>query len=172
MLDSFGRVLFTRWDHLQRDQLLDVDVLAGGACTYCATTFASEAASAAQVANREVFPEPRPDRTDLLAGKPYNGHLFNHFLPWMMNQDGTDLEIINHLGRHELQSYLSSGRNDDPNIEEFYGQYPRTNPNSIVNMFQLSEDPNTPGRYIGIDAPEFGSHASGQVIALRAAPST
>ncbi len=172
MLDSFGRVLFTRWDHLQRDQLLDVDVLDGGACTYCATTFANEAASATQVTNREVFPEPRPDRTDLLAGKPYNGHLFNHFLPWMMNQDGTGLEIINHLGRHELQSYLSSGRNDDPNIEEFYGQYPRTNPNSISNMFQLSEDPNTAGRYIAIDAPEFGSHASGQVIALRAAPST
>jgi hypothetical protein len=170
MLDSFGRVLFTRWDHLQRDQLFDIDILEGGACTYCATTFASEAVNAAQVANNEVFPEPRPDRTDLLAGKPFNGHLFNHFLPWMMSQDGSGLEIINHLGRQELHSYLPSGRNDDPNIEEFFGQYPRTNPNPIFNMFQLSEDPRTPGRYFGIDAPEFGSHASGQVVALRAGP--
>ncbi len=170
LLDSFGRIVFTRWDHLQRDQLFDIDILKGGACTYCATTFASEATTAAKVANREVFPEPRPDRTDLLTGTPFTGHLFNHFLPWMLNQDGTELEILNHLGRHELHSYLPGSRNDDPNVIEYYGQYPRTNPNAINNMFQLSEDPMTRGRYLGIDAPEFGSHASGQVIALRAAP--
>jgi Hydrazine synthase alpha subunit middle domain len=170
MLDSFGRVLFTRWDHLQRDQLFDSDILNGGTCTYCATTFASEAKTAVKVANSEVFPEPRPDRKDLLAGTPYTGHLFNHFFPWMMNQDGTQLETLNHLGRHELQSYIEGSRNDDPNVVEYYGQYPRTNPNPTSNMFQLSEDPRVPGRYLGIDAPEFGSHGAGQVIALRAAP--
>jgi hypothetical protein len=170
-LDSFGRVLFTRWDHLQRDQQFDTDILHGGACTYCATTFASEAKTALKVANLEVFPEPRPDRKDLLAGTPYTGHLFNHFLPWMMNQDGTELETLNHLGRHELHSYIAGSRNDDPNILEYYGQYPRTNPNSVENMFQLSEDPRVPGRYLGVDAGEFGSHGAGQVIAIKAAPS-
>ena len=26
-IDSFGRVIFTRWDHLQRDQQADTDVM-------------------------------------------------------------------------------------------------------------------------------------------------
>jgi hypothetical protein len=170
-IDSFGRVVFTRWDHLQRDQQADTDVLAGGACTYCPTTFTGESAAAARVSNSEVFPEPSSRRTDLLAGTPFTGHSFNHFLPWMMNQDGTDLELLNHLGRHELQAYIPRSRNDDPNLEDFYGQYPRTNQNSIGNILQLSEDPRTPGRYIGIDAPEFTTHGSGQLIALNAPPS-
>jgi hypothetical protein len=170
-IDSFGRVVFTRWDHLQRDQQADTDVTSGGACSYCPITFGTESVTAQKIANTEVFPEPRSSRTDLLAGTPFTGHAFNHFLPWMMNQDGTDLELLNHLGRHELQAYIPASRNDDPNLEDFYMQYPRTNQNSIGNIIQMSEDPRTPGRYIGIDAPEFTTHGSGQLIALNAAPS-
>jgi hypothetical protein len=37
-------------------------------------------------------------------------------------------------------------------------------------MFQIAEDPNRPGVYYGIDAPEFGTHAAGQVISMTAPP--
>jgi Hydrazine synthase alpha subunit middle domain len=173
LIDSFGRLIFTRWDHLQRDQLLDTDMINGGSCTYCAVTYASEAMNAGKTNNNEVFPEPRPDRADLLAGTPLNGHLFNHFLPWMMNQDGTGLEILNHLGRHELHSYIPMIRNDDPSLTEYYdGAYPRTNTNPITNFFQVSEDPLSLGRYLGIDAPEFGTHGAGQIVAMKLPPTT
>src|SRR4051794_22742331 len=65
-IDSFGRVIFTRWDHLQRDQQADSD--AGGG-TYGTFDYADESANAARLDQRvEVFPEPRSARTDLLAG--------------------------------------------------------------------------------------------------------
>ena len=50
----------------------------------------------------EVFPEPRKDRADLLAGTGLVGHDFNQFFPWQINEDGTEEETLNHVGRHEL----------------------------------------------------------------------
>ncbi|MCB0009379.1 MAG: hypothetical protein KDE04_23100, partial [Anaerolineales bacterium] len=97
-------------------------------------------------------------------------HSFNHFFPWMMNQDGTELETLNHIGRQELHDYINMSINDDPNIVEYYGQYPRFNENSIENMLQIKEDPTTPGDYIGTNAPEFQTHAAGQLVSLAAPP--
>src|SRR5262249_49116837 len=34
---------------------------------------------------------------------------------------------------------------------------------------QISEDPNTPGLFYGIDAPEFGTHSGGQIVSLTGA---
>lgn len=167
-VDSFGRLLFTQWDHLQRDQQADSDTYEAG--TYGTFNYESEAITAKATTSRsEVYPEPRADKA--AAGTVFPSHTFNQFFPWTMNQDGTESEVINHLGRHELHSYMGSGRNDDPNITEYYQQYPRVNPNPIENFFQIKEDPNTPGMYYGIDAPEFYSHGSGQVVALSAPPS-
>ena len=57
----------------------------------------------------EVFPEPRPNRTDLLAGTGLFGQTFNQFFPWQINEDGTAEETVNHVGRHELGgSYLNA----------------------------------------------------------------
>lgn len=169
-LDSFGRVIFTQWDHLQRDQQADSDALGGN--TYNTFNYSDESANATPNFNdrSEVFPEPRAVRTDLLAGTNLNGHRFNHFLPWQIFEDGTEGEILNHLGRHELHGYLASAINDDSNVIEYYGQYSRTNPNEIENMLQIKEDPLMPGRYYGVDAPEFGTHAAGQIIFLDAPP--
>jgi hypothetical protein len=100
-----------------------------------------------------------------------NKHDFNHFFPWTILEDGTEGETLNHLGRQELHSYLPSSLNDDPNVIEFFGQLPRVNQNSISNFFQIKEDPLKPGRYYGVDAPEFGTRAGGQVIFLDAPPS-
>jgi hypothetical protein len=171
-IDSFGRVIFTQWDHLQRDQQADADrANAGqGSGTNGTFNYASEAANAARLNNRdEVYPEPR-DETQL-TGTNLNRHTFNQFFPWMIFEDGTESEVVNHLGRHELAAYMNQSFNDDPNLIEYYEQYPRKNPNAISNMLQIKEDPSKPGRYFGVDAPEFYTHASGQIISLEAGPS-
>ena len=171
LIDSFGRVLFTQWDHLQRDQQADADAMGTG--NYGTFNYADESAAAARLTSRtEVFPEPRSTRTDLLAGTNLAGHSFNHFFPWQINEDGTESEVLNHLGRHELHGYIPSALTDDPNLVEYYGQYSRFNPNRAENLLQLAEDPQQPGRYYAIDAPEFGTHAAGQVIRFDAPPST
>lgn len=175
IVDSFGRIIFTQWDHLQRDQL--VDTSSSSNCydgrDFGMFNYADESAAAALLNDvTEVYPEPRPCRNDQLGGLPTNGHLFNHFFPWQMNQDGTELETLNHIGRQELHDYLRSGRNDDPNIIEYYGQFPRDNPNSMLNMLQIKESVSSPGTYIGVNAPEFHTHASGQLVSINGAVGT
>ncbi|HYN21334.1 MAG TPA: hypothetical protein VE078_10270, partial [Thermoanaerobaculia bacterium] len=171
ILDSFGRVVYTRWDHLQRDQQADSDDLEGN--QYGTFDYADEGAGAVRTSNRvEVFPEPRAARQDLLAGTNQEGHSFNHFFPWQINEDGTESEILNHLGRHELHEYFNRSLNDDDNLEEFIdGQSDRLNRNPLENFLQIQEDPAQPGRYVGVDAPEFGTHAAGRIVALDASPS-
>jgi len=79
-IDSYGRLIYVRWDHLQRDQQADSDVMdAAGFGTF---NYADESAGAARLNVRtEVFPEPRSSRTDLLAGTNLEGHSFNDFFP-------------------------------------------------------------------------------------------
>jgi hypothetical protein len=170
ILDSFGRIVFTQWDHLQRDQQADADA-EDPSEPYGTFNYADESAAAAILDDRsEVFPEPRAGREDLLAGTNLVGHSFNHFLPWQMHEDGAEGEILNHLGRHELHSYIPAAIEGDDNIIEYYGQYSRNNPNPILNLLQIRESPALPGVYYGTDAPEFGTHAAGQIISLSAAP--
>jgi hypothetical protein len=161
LVDSFGRLLFTRWDHLQRDQ--QDDVPANGTFDW-----ASEDAGAAILPTRtEIFPELRV----VQPGSGINGHSFNNFFPWEVAQDGTNAEFLNHLGRHEILRFFDRSFTTDPGIVEFNFQNPvRTNQNPIENLFQIVEDPVQPGRYLGIDAPEFDSHASGQLVRLSAPP--
>lgn len=174
IIDSFGRVLFTQWDHLQRDQQADADsdTPPGEQSPYGTFNWTSEAASSTPMFNNrdEIFPEPRAARPDLLAGTNLVGHSFNHFFVWQMNEDGSDMEIINHLGRHELHAYVPASINDDSNVFDYYGQLSRFNPNPINNMLQAKEDPTTPGRYYFIDAPEFQTHACGQLARIDAPP--
>jgi hypothetical protein len=177
ILDSFGRVVFTQWDHLQRDQQADGDANNGtgsncdGGSTYGTFNYSDESANAMILDDRsEIFPEPRACRGDLLAGTNLVGHSFNHFLPWQINEDGTESEILNHLGRHELHSYIAASISGDNKVVEYYGQLSRFNPNPILNLLQMRESSATPGLYYGIDAPEFGTHAAGQVISLNAPP--
>lgn len=170
-VDSFGRIIFSQWDHLQRDQQADADAIEGG--QYGTFNYTSELATSKIIRRREeLFPEPRSPRTDLLAGTPFNGHQFNQFFPWQMNQDGSAVETINHVGRQELGgSYMNAARHDDANITDDYGQYPRFNPNRIHNVMQISESPLQNGTYYAVDSPEFGTYASGQIIRFSAPPS-
>jgi hypothetical protein len=170
IVDSFGRVIFTRWDHLQRDQQADADATGGG--DYGTFNYSDESANALRLNNRdEVFPEPRAARPDLLAGTNLEGHSFNHFFPWQMNQDGTEPEVLGHIGRHELHDYFNRSINDDSNVREFIAANSgRFNTSPLLNLLQVKESPLTAGLYYGIDAPEFYTHASGQVVSMPGQP--
>jgi hypothetical protein len=170
-IDSFGRLIFTRWDHLQRDQQADTDDTEGG--SYGTFDYADESAGAARSAQRlEVFPEPRSSRTDLLAGTNLQGITINHFFPWAINEDGTTEETMNHIGRHELHGYFDKSMSGDSGLSEFIAATSgRTNPNEVENLLQLHEDPAHPGLYFAVDAPEFQTHASGQIVRFGADPS-
>ena len=157
-VDSYGRVVFTRWDHLQRDQQAD-----DPENSYGTFDFADESAGAARLDQRvEVFPEPRLAPS----GSNVEGFTINHFFPWEINEDGTAEETLNHIGRHELHRYFNRSFNDDDALEEFIGD----GRNTLLNLFQIEEDPAHPGRYIGTDAPEFDTHASGRIVRLDAPP--
>jgi len=175
-VDSFGRVVFTRWDHLQRDQQADgdyYDEVAGNPPTYGTFNWSSERADATALSTRvEQFPEPRAGRSDLLL--PHEeGHSFNHFFPWMVNPDGTGLETLNHIGRHELHTYFNRSFNNDGNLDEFIcgdNSCGRFNGREIVNMLEIRESAMIPGLYFAIDAPEFYTHAAGMLFSLNGAP--
>ena len=173
-LDSFGRVIFTKWDHLQRDQQGDAPNVVA---EYQAFTWASEAANAATtttLAGAEVFPEPRS--TDDPAYSPaLSRHTFNHFFPWELNEDGTAEETLNHVGRHELGgSYTDGSFTADPNLT--YYVPPELHANQLRiggdgGLLQLREDPTHPGDFLATNAPEFGTGAGGVLLRLTGAPS-
>jgi Hydrazine synthase alpha subunit middle domain len=169
IVDSFGRVIFSRWDHLQRDQQGDAEIeaiLAGDELPYEAVTYDSETSDSqhAIAPHDEVFPEPRQLFgsalwDDLLPTE--TAHTFNHFFPWAMHQDGTGLEILDHLGRHELANYIAPART--------YLDYEGVEQN--VDIFlEIAEDPTAPGTYYGIRCPEFGTRGAGQIVSITAPP--
>jgi uncharacterized protein (TIGR03437 family) len=148
-----GRIIYTRWDHLQRDQQNN-----DGTLSYGAYNFASEYSSQKLNTNVEVFPESRT----VPAGY---GHRINQFIPWQINEDGTGLETLNHIGRHELLRYFTSQR---AGLPEFI---PPATRRTAERLYQLKEDPLRPGYFYGTYAPEFYTHAAGQIVALNAAES-
>lgn len=162
-VDSYGRVIFTRWDHLQQDQQAAGD--RNGEDSYGTFNYASEAADAKILNSRkEVFPEPLTFDTVSLTGTNLHGHSFNHFFPWQILEDGTGLEVVNHIGRHELGgSFVDAAFTDDPVLTYLTGN---NRPNRINNFFQIHQDQTQLDDFIGIDAPEFGTHAAGQIVRL------
>ena len=166
-IDSYGRVIFTRWDHLQRDQQAD-------AGTYGAVNYTSEAAGAAKIARQpEVFPESRNGMSS-----PYgavNGYTSNLFSPWEMNQDGTEELTLNHIGRHELSfGYMPKTFANDSALQDTSNESLIANKKSIRmdgGLFQIRENPQSPGNYYAIYAREFGSLTSNQIVRFTGAPS-
>ena len=160
-VDSFGRVIFTRWDHLQRDQQSENS-------SYGTFNWSSESSTATTSAAVDVFPEPRADTATSF------GLRLNHFFPWMINQDGSVEETLNHVGRHELFDYFNRSLKNDTSLTDFSDAAtpPRSNINSAENWLQIAEDPTTPGRYYAIDAPEFYTHSAGQIVSINGSPST
>jgi hypothetical protein len=169
-VDSFGRVIYTRWDHLLRDQQADDDNQkknAGQPLTFGTFNYANESPTGVPQfgVRTEVFPESRSKVGNV------EGHAFNFFFPWMIQEDGQEEETLNHLGRHELLNYFSRSVTDDPNVDYFFNPGVSANPNRIINCLQVREDPTKPGRYVATEAQEFGTHASGKLFTFNAAPS-
>jgi hypothetical protein len=161
IVDSFGRVVFTQWDHLQRDQQADADRAGGDYGTF---NYASEAANAAKLNDcTEVFPEPHGNGS-VVPGTNFRSHRINLFTPWTILEDGSDSEILNHLGRQEIGGYFQESFTDDPNLRDFTGQ-------KAERLFHIREHPLEPGTYYATEAPEFGTHSGGEIIALPSPPS-
>ncbi len=181
-VDSFGRVIETRWDHLVQDANATDDRL--GTNNNGSYNFTSEAANATTVPYvTESFPEPRNyDTTNRLA-LGVNGNALNIFLPWMLPEAGGEEEIINHMGRHEFTSTtMNSSFIGDTNLFSFNNLTTRNaagvlaaNTNVFESLFQIAEDSRTNGTYYGVDAPDFspttGAHASGRIVGLVGPPS-
>ncbi|HZP67388.1 MAG TPA: hypothetical protein VFB32_13890, partial [Rudaea sp.] len=164
-VDSFGRLVFSRWDHLNQD--LNNDPQTSPPTGITPFDYASEAPNAsAGTPAVDLYPEA----IHSIAGSNLNGFEINQFFPWTVNQDGTDEEIVNHIGRHELKQGFARSYTNDPNLIDFNAATSgRTNTVSINNLFQIREDPTTPGRYVGVDGLEFQMHRAGQIVALTAA---
>lgn len=165
-VDSYGRVIFTRWDHLQRDQQADLD-RAGQ--PYGTFNYSSEHADGVPLNDRtEVFPEPRsklnPDHDSTMSL-----HTFNHFFPWEINQDGTEEETVNHVGRHEFGgSYSDRSFLLDGNLSYLIPKENiiknRAYLTSDAGLFHLREDPKNPGVYFAANAREFSRESAGQLM--------
>ncbi|QSQ23170.1 hypothetical protein JY651_50205 [Pyxidicoccus parkwayensis] len=191
MVDSFGRVVFTNWDHLARDPEAVTDsrppvTTAPYSETFTQTNngsgnFTDETASApftqvtAMAPNSwDIFPEPRNfDRKTLIDdyADTLNGMALNIFMPWMVNPDGTGGELLNHVGRHEVGPGVARSYKNDTNIVDLS---PTTNPNYggmttrnyFNNFLSIHEDPLNPGTYYGSDGPDLGTHGAGQIVKL------
>lgn len=165
-IDSYGRIIFTRWDHLQRDQQHDSDRKYGK--VYGTFNWSSEAEDAIPLDTaQEIFPEPR-DASDPEYDGNISLHTFNQFFPWEINQDGTGEETVNHVGRHEFGgTYTEGSFKDDPNLSYIIPKAWVKNQyllNSDGGLFQMVEDPNNPGIYYGANAREFSRETAGQIL--------
>lgn len=169
MVDSFGRVVFTRWDHLQRDQQADTEITALVARSVppnMVVTYESETSDShrAIAPLDEIFPEPRQrfaSTTWNELAPTENEHFFDHFFPWAMHQDGTFLQTLDHLGRHELTDAVEPARK--------YLGYERLGV-EIDSFLSIAEDPTRPGTYFGIRCSKFGTRSAGQIVAIIAPP--
>ena len=165
IIDSFGRIIFTRWDHLQRDQQVDDD----GPRNY-----ASEAPDAVKLPRQpETFPEPREPSNSPYG--PVSRYLANVFSPWQMNQDGTEELTLNHIGRQEFAfgGFMGKSFSSDPALQENSNPAVFANRKTIsddAGLFHLREDPTAPGIYYGIYTREFGTLTTDQIVRITGAP--
>ncbi len=175
-IDSFGRLIVTRWDHLSQDPNAASDRLHRQ--TNGSINFLSESIDALTSTNiLENFPEPRNFDTNSLAQLGVSGNGFNMFLPWTLDQDGGNEEILNHVGRHELSLAMVQSFTNDSNLVTFTNLATRAasgvvsaNTNLLGGLFQIKEDPRTNGLYWGVAAQDIsifgGNHAGGQILTL------
>jgi hypothetical protein len=175
-IDSYGRVVFTRWDHLQQDQLAQRDRDATGnhvALPFGSFNYAGEAQHAVPLPTRaEVFPESRSGSRGKYGA--VNAFANNFFTVWQMNEDGSGEETLNHVGQHELAfGYLAPSFRDDPALTNRTVDSLHANRTSIRReggLFQLAEDPRQPGSYLAIAARDRGTYGTGQLVRLTGGP--
>ena len=175
-LDSFGRLVFTRWDHQQQDQLAERDRNAehnGVQLPFNSFNFAGEDARAPALRTRaETFPESRAGSSG-----PYgevSAFTTNFFTAWAMNEDGSNEETLNHVGQHELAfGYLTPSFKDDAALRNHTDDALHANRLALRReggLFQLREEPRAPGSYLAVAARESDGYGTGQIVRLSGAP--
>jgi hypothetical protein len=163
LVDSYGRIIFTRWDHLQQDRLAERDRNAQGngvAIPFGSFNYAGEHPEASQLNSRaEWFPESGAG-----SESPYgrvSAFSSNFFTAWQINQDGTGEETINHVGQHELAfGFLTPSFVEDANLSNRTLDHLHANAVSIRReggLFHLREDPLQPGIFFATSARESES---------------
>lgn len=176
ILDSYGRVIFTRWDHLQQDRLAERDRNAlgnGVAIPFGSFNFADEGTAASRLDSRlELFPESGAG-SDGVYGR-VSAFAANFFAPWQINEDGTGEETLNHIGQHELAfGFLTPSFMDDPNLSNRTLDSLHANQVPIRReggLFHLREDPLRPGDYLATSARESDSFTTDRLVRLSGAP--
>ncbi|MBC7609464.1 MAG: hypothetical protein H7228_07800 [Polaromonas sp.] len=189
-LDSFGRVIFTKWDHLKRDQQADLDRYSGG--NYRPYDVVDESAGATKIFSPrfdgggypiadakgvlyDQFPEAR-NANDPTRDPNEPLHDFNQFMMWQVNEDGSEEETMNHVGRQEFGgTYMEGIFKNDPNLSDQMSRFSanaamRGTVTADAGYFQLKEDVRRPGTYYGTYAKEFGRQAAGRIIEFTMAP--
>jgi hypothetical protein len=175
-IDSAGRVVFIRWDHLQQDQLAQRDRDAQGngvALPFRSFNYANEAAGASALASREeLFPESRSGGSS--AYGPVSAWTMNFFTAWQMNEDGTGEETLNHVGQHELAfGYLTPSFSGDPALSNHTRDSLHANRLALrreTGLFHLREDPRHPGSFYATAAREHDAFTTGQLLRLDGRP--
>ena len=182
-IDSFGRLIVTRWDHLIQDLNAAGDrlgivkngvVSANGSFNFLSETNGSPTQNTNLL---ETFPEPGDFDTNGATALGVNTIGLNFFLPWALDQNGGNEEVLNHVGRHELMLNVLQSFTGDTNLVTFTNLAQRVasgvisaNTNGIFSFFQITEDPRTNGLYWGVQAqdisPAGGLHSAGQIITL------
>jgi Hydrazine synthase alpha subunit middle domain len=170
-IDSTGRLIFTRWDHLLQDQQADID-RASASPIYGAMNFSDEGADAMKLPlAADYFPEPRKQSfTKYGRVNPFETNLF---MPWQMNEDGTDEVTLNHFGRHEYQfnAIVPSFMDDAALASTMEGiqSKNRMTIRSSNGLFQLAENKRSPGNFVGVYSREFGTLTSGPLVQITGA---
>jgi hypothetical protein len=177
IVDSYGRVVFTRWDHLQQDQLAQRDRDAAGngvALPFRSFNYAGEApGDPAQASREELFPESRSGSNGPYG--PVSAWTMNFFTAWQMNEDGSFEETLNHVGQHELAfGYLTPSFTNDPALSNRTLDTLHANRLALkreTGLFHLREDPRHPGIYYATAAREHDALTTGQLLRLDGGPS-
>ena len=125
---------------------------------------------------QSVFPERK-----FAAENGFAPHEQKPFLPWQLNVDGTGAEERSTISAARNSS--SFGRRapipiePDPDTGELPPKLGLQDNNSAgiggnnVDAFRfLREDPRTPGRYLAVLSPEFGTCSGGAVVTIDSAP--
>lgn len=191
ILDSYGRIIFTRWDILQQDQV----VTFSGVGARSELTYSNEQSGGTPTKStfaQEAFPEINPNLTSRSSGGSYyqppppaivvkpgfeptflDPRAPNNFFPWAINEDGSSAQTINHIGRHDMHDSIPPTNNSDPNLVPFRASASdRANKNPIVNIFNIKEDPQAPGTYYGVDMSSILTHGGGQIVRMEHAAPT
>lgn len=176
LIDAFGRVIFTRWDHLQQDQLADRDRDAVNnkvILPFKSFNFSDESATARKLSSRqEFFPESRVGSNSIYG--EVSAFRNNFFTIWQINQDGSGEETLNHIGQHELSfGYLTPSFLKDTNLNDRTDENRHSNRYAVRReggLFHLREDPLDAGTFYAINARESGSFTTDTIIKIDGKP--